>query len=65
MSVFESLVVLSMPLKKIFLLCYMLPESHCQENIFINSNPINNPDSLETWLKENPKPTITRLRNLF
>lgn len=43
----------------------MITESYCQENIFINSNPTNNPDSLETWLKENPKPTITRLRNLF
>lgn len=67
--VIESLIVLPKPLKKIplclWFLCCTITDSLCQENIFINNNPTNNPDSLETWLKENPKPTITRLRNLF
>lgn len=39
--------------------------SKAQENIFVDTNPVNNIDSLETWLIQNPKPNLTRLRNLF
>jgi signal transduction histidine kinase len=38
---------------------------YTQENIFINSDAVVNTDSLENWVKQNPAPNITRLRNLL
>jgi hypothetical protein len=55
-------------MKKTLTFLILLSISFCttaQENIFINSNAVNNPDSLENWLKANPEPNLARLRNLF
>lgn len=64
----KNLKLYSFSIKKVALtkiiLCFTIL-SNAQENIFLNSNPVNNIDSLEIWLKENPAPNITRLRNLY
>ncbi|WP_337045230.1 ATP-binding protein [Emticicia sp. 17c] len=48
-----------------FVFCLSLNSSIAQENLFKDTNPTNNIDSIKLWLHNNIKPTPQRLKNLI